>query len=245
MGKASRFLSSGTRVALAIIGVVFWATDHAGAQVRSASRHEAQERADTRNAIQGGIASLYDPAEMARAMELGTGVLRGTMGVRDKQGIEGLLTRLLKGNSVALADREWVFLLPMTPHVTAWFEAHNADDRRLGEREIGGLNPEVWRYAGRVRTDAKGRFQFDGLMPGRYLVLAYFPVGYTAQRTYATGEYSVEYSYSPMFGSGSGAIKPVTRTERYQSQMYVWISEIVDVKPDSPTIFTPPVRDLI
>ena len=42
-----------------------------------------------------------------------------------------------------------------------------------------------------------------------------------------------------------GAIKPITRTERYQSQMYVWISEVVDVKPGVPTIFTPPVRDLI
>ena len=157
----------------------------------------------------------------------------------------GLLPRLLRGKSVATADREWVILLPMTPHVTAWFEAHSADDVRWGEREIGGLNPEVWQYAGRVRTDSQGNFQFDGLMPGRYLVLAHFPVEYTARRTYATGEYSVEYSYSPMFGSGSGAIKPITRTERYQSQMYVWISEVVDVKPGVPTIFMPPVRDLI
>ena len=245
MESASRFLSFGIWSVLVVVGAVLWVHDHAAAQVRSASRHEAQDRADERGAIQDRIAALYDPTEMARAMELGTGTLRGTMAVRDIQGVGGLLPRLLRGKSVATADREWVILLPMTPHVTAWFEAHSADDVRWGEREIGGLNPEVWQYAGRVRTDSQGNFQFDGLMPGRYLVLAHFPVEYTARRTYATGEYSVEYSYSPMFGSGSGAIKPITRTERYQSQMYVWISEVVDVKPGVPTIFTPPVRDLI
>lgn len=244
MGSALRFLWSNMWFALMFVAASLW-MHHAAAQVRSASRHEAQDRADARNAIQDRTASLYDPAEMARAMELGTGTLRGIMGVRDKQGIEGLLARLLKGNSIATADREWVFLLPMTPHVTAWFEAHNADDRRLGEREMGGLNPEVWQYAGRAMTDSEGSFQFDGLMPGRYLVMARFPVEYTARRTYATGEYSVEYSYSPMFGSGSGAIRPVTRTERYQNNMYVWISEIVDVKHGTPTIFTPPVKDLV
>lgn len=245
MGSASRFLSSGVWSTLGIICAVLWAHDHAEAQVRSASRHEAQDRADVRNAIQDRTASLYDPAEMARAMELGAGTLRGIMGVRDKQGIEGLLARLLKGNAVAKADREWVFLLPMTPHVTAWFDAYNADDRRLGEPEMGGLNPDVWQYAGRARTDSEGNFQFDGLMPGRYLLLAHFPVEYTARRTYETGEYSIEYSYSPMFGSGSGAIRPVTRTERYKKNMYVWISEVVEVKPGAPTIFAPPVKDLI
>ena len=245
MESASRFVSSGMWAALVIISAVLWMHDHAAAQVRSASRHEVQDRVDARNVVQDRIASLYDPREMARAMELGTRTLRGTMGVRDKQGVGGLVARLLKGNSVATADREWVILLPMTPHVTAWFDAHNADDRRPGEREIGGLNPDVWQYAGRVRTDSQGNFQFDGLMPGRYLVLAHFPVEYTAHRTYTTGEYSVQYSYSPMFGSGSAAIKPVTRTERYQKNIYVWISEIVDVKPGAPTIFTPPVKDLV
>lgn len=69
------------------MGAVLWVHDHAAAQVRSASRHEAQDRADERGAIQDRIAALYDPTEMARAMELGTGTLRGTMAVRDKQGV--------------------------------------------------------------------------------------------------------------------------------------------------------------
>ena len=87
MESASRFVSSGMWAALVIISAVLWMHDHAAAQVRSASRHEVQDRVDALNVVQDRIASLYDPREMARAMELGTGTLRGTMGVRDKQGV--------------------------------------------------------------------------------------------------------------------------------------------------------------
>jgi hypothetical protein len=213
--------------------------------VRSASRHEVQDRIDLQNEQIGRIASLYDKDETARAMELGNGSLRGTMGVSDKLGARDLLHRLLKGKSVALADREWVFLLPMTPHVEAWFKANNEGGQRVDGRVVGGLNPEVWKYMGSARTDSRGNFQFDGLKPGRYLILAHFPVEYTAQRTYATGDSVIEFSYSPMYGSGGGSIRPVTRTERYQSTEYVWISEEVTVKPGVVTVFTPPVRDLL
>lgn len=215
------------------------------AQVRSASRHEVADLASQRKEQRDRIVSLYDADEMERAMDLGAGSLRGTMGVSDKQGIEGALGRLLRGKSTALADREWVTILPLTPHVEAWFKANDEAERRIGEESVGGLNPDVWRYAGLVRTDSRGNFQFDGLKPGRYLVLAHFPVEYTARRTHATGEYAVDYSYSPMFGSGSGTIRPVTRTERYQSAMYVWVSEMVSVKSGEVTVFSPPTKELL
>ena len=70
MESASRFLSFGIWSVLVVVGAVLWVHDHAAAQVRSASRHEAQDRADERGAIQDRIAALYDPTEMARAMEL-------------------------------------------------------------------------------------------------------------------------------------------------------------------------------
>ena len=233
-------------VCSALLSVLLLLVTAPGAtQVRSASRHDLQDRMDVRDASRERIASLYDADEMTHAMELGAGSLRGTMGVIDKQGIEGLLGRLLKGKSVALADREWVTLLPMTPHVEAWFNANNEAERRMGEAAVGGLNPEVWQYAGRTRTDSRGNFQFDGLKPGRYLILSHFPVEYSAHRTYETGEYAVEFSYSPMFGAGSGSIRPVTRTERYQSTMYVWVSEVVEVKSRVVTSFAPPTKDLL
>lgn len=217
----------------------------ADAQVRSASRHEVQDGIDWRADQRKHIASLYDPVQMAAAMELGSGSLRGTMGIADKQGVEGLLGRLLRGKNVALADREWVTLLPMTQHVEAWFKANNEADRRVGEEAIGGLEQAVWQYAGRARTDGHGAFQFDGVKPGRYIVLASFPVEYSGRRTYATGDYAIDFSYSPMAGAGSGTIKPVTRTERYESTMYVWVSEVVTVKPGVVTTFAPPVKDLL
>lgn len=224
---------------------VILAAGAADAQVRSSSRHQVQDGIDRRADEQRLIASLYDPAQMADAMELGSGSLRGTMGIADKQGIEGLLGRLLKGKSIALADREWVTLLPMTRHVEAWFKANNEAERKIGEAAMGGLNQDVWQYAGRVRTDVHGTFQFDGVKPGRYLVLASFPVDYSGRRTYATGDYAVEFSYSAMAGAASGTIKPVTRTERYDSTMYVWVSEVVTVKPAGVTTFSPPVKDLL
>lgn len=228
-----------------LVFIVIFAAGAADAQVRSASRHQVQDGIDRSADEQRRIASLYDPAQMVAAMELGSGSLRGTMGIADKQGVEGLLGRLLKGRSLALADREWVTLLPMTQHVEAWFKANNEAKRKIGEAAVGGLDQDVWRYAGRVRTDMHGAFQFDGVKPGRYLVLASFPVEYSGRRTYATGDYAIEFSYSPMAGAGGGTIKPVTRTERYDSTMYVWVSEVVTVKPVGVTKFAPPVKDLL
>lgn len=205
----------------------------ADAQVQSASRHAADDQARAMQVQWERIGSMYDRAELEAMMELGNGSLRGVMGYSTKPGRS--LARLLSRTATAVADREWVFLLPVTSYVQAWYDANEGILEPFYLRQ---LNPEVWKYAGRVRTDTQGNFEFSGLKPGRYLVFAEFPVILETEHQEDTGRRSI--SYSPMFGSGS--IDPVYRTVRGTQYTTLMAGQIVTVREGTTTTYRPVVE---
>lgn len=186
------------------------------------------------------VAGHFDRTELEQAMALGGGALRGVMGVSNREGVGGLLKRVIRGREIALAEHEWVLLLPMTAHVQEWHARNNRDGTI--EREVR-LHPEAWTYAGRVRTDADGNFSFDGLRPGRYLVLSSFIVPFRGHRASLTGEYHYEYVYAGV-GAGHYRARPVTRVERFDNAMGVQVGEIVEIREGAVTTFAPPSRAL-
>jgi hypothetical protein len=182
------------------------------------------------------VAEHFDRAELEQAMALGSGALRGVMGVSNREGFGGLLGRIVHGRQVALAAHEWVLLLPMTAHLQDW-HARNSREGVI-EREVR-LHPEAWRFAGRSRTDADGNFSFDGLRPGRYLVLSSFIVPFRGTRTSLTGEYLYEYEYAGL-GVGNYRARPVTRVERFSDAMGAQVGEVVEIREGAVTTFAPP-----
>lgn len=205
--------------------------DTASAQLKSASRHQADEarQAAAAKAVEGEqMQLLYDAGDVESMMELGNGSLRGVMSLRVKSGPTGL-ARALTRASTAAADREWVFLVPVTPYVQAWHDFHGG----VSKASLRKLNPEIWKYIGRARTDTTGNFAFDGLKPGRYLVFAEFPFDYTNTHQVDTGRRSIQ--YNPWTGSGS--IDPIYDSVRTNHSSWTMVSKIVDVKGGSITRF--------
>ncbi|MGY1409652.1 MULTISPECIES: hypothetical protein [unclassified Luteimonas] len=213
--------------------VMLLATQVASAQVRSASRHAVEEQAQAERGQEQRIMERYDARELEAMMELGNGSLRGVMGYSIKPGRS--LARMLSRAATAVADREWVFLLPMTAHVEAWHDAYGLS---FSSHHLRKLHPDIWKYAGRVRTDREGNFEFAGLKPGRYLVWAEFPVTFETERHVDTGRRSV--SYSPAFGSGS--IDPVYRREFGTQSGTVTPGQLVTVREGAATTFRPLVE---
>lgn len=199
------------------------------AQVRSASRHAARDQAEAAHARHAHLQELFDVRETEAAMELGNGSLRGVMAHAMKPGRR--LAKLLSRTSTAVADREWVFLLPMTAHVDAWYRT--ADNPNLREHDFKLLHPGIWKYAGRVRTDTEGNFEFSGLKPGRYLVFAEFPVVFETESWEDTGRRSISYSYA--FGSGS--IDPVYRKVYGEQYQVIKVGQVVTVREGAPTSY--------
>lgn len=196
-------------------------------QVSSASRHsESERRAAARNEYLR-MEGLFDKQELESMLELGNGSLRGVMAYRERPGVR--LRKMLSRPATALADREWVTLFPMTRYVQAWLESQGGYVSRDG---LSSLNPEMWKYAGRVRTDRKGYFEFDGLKPGRYLVFADFPVRVHEVERVDTGKRAVTY-----YGHYSGIIEPVYKEVRRDNVTDVLVDQVIEVRPGVPTTY--------
>jgi len=219
--------------AVCLAGAMTLLPHPADAQVRSASRHHAEDQARAAKAQHQRLSDLFDQRELETMMELGSGSLRGVMGYSVKPGRS--LARLLSRAATAVADREWVFLLPMTAHVEAWYDANG---QTISGQRLQGLHPDVWKYAGRVRTDTEGNFEFSGLRPGRYLVFAEFPVTLETEQAVDTGRRSI--SYSPAFGTGS--IDPVYRTVYGTRQSLVMLGQVVEIREGATTTYRPVVE---
>lgn len=174
------------------------------------------------------LQALFDRDELESKLQLGNGSLRGVMAYRERPGVR--LAKLLSRPATALADREWVFLLPMTRYVQAWLETKGGS---LAVPDMESLHPEMWKYAGKVRTDRKGYFEFDGLMPGRYLVFAEFPVSIHQAEQVDTGKRAFTYGY---YGAITGT-EPVYRQVRKDTTMNLLVEQVVDVKSGVTTTY--------
>lgn len=166
------------------------------------------------------LGSAFDAEEAAALLEPGRGSLKGVLGFTEK----GLRRR------TTVADREWVQLFPMTRYMQEMV--------RVFDMENGG-DPSVHRvpmkYSARVLTDRNGNFEFHGLKPGRYLLIGRVPYSFTVSHKVDSGQR--QFSYSPMFGTGT--ISPVYTTVESRHADVLWITRVVEVKEGAPTRFEP------
>lgn len=234
--KARRWVRSAVLLGLAgCLGIGL-----ADAQVRTQSRHAESDR-EKRQAEANRqelrrleqLEALFDDAEFEAMLELGDGSLSGVMGYAEKH--PDAIVALLRRPTVAVADREFVFLLPMTRYVEAWYEA-NA--RQVVRKSLQTLDPRSWKYMGMARTDTEGNFAFDGLRPGRYVVFSEFPVGFVVATQHDTGERAI--SFHGAFGNITGATsRPVYERRSHTETSILVVGQAVEVAAGRPTRYRP------
>lgn len=105
------------------------------------------------------IGSRFDAQEAAYVLAQGTGRIEGQAFLRRDYG------------RLVTAAGERVFLIPATAYATARFNAMFGGDMRAywGE-EVEEPPAEYYNYRRETKVDMRGRFLFENLMPGRYIV---------------------------------------------------------------------------
>lgn len=105
------------------------------------------------------ITARYDPAEAAWARKSGTGRIDGQAFLRRDYG------------RIVTAAGERVFLMPFTPYTSERFAGLFGGDRRAYFGNVVEDPPAAY-YDDRRETkvDMSGRFAFENLAPGRYIV---------------------------------------------------------------------------
>lgn len=105
------------------------------------------------------VKARFDPAAARLALEPGQSILRGRRYVKP---YGGLLTRKV------YADGEAVVLLPMSPYLDEWEKRY----RSMHSIGLERMSKAVWNHSALVMTDNEGRFEFQNLKPGRYLLVS-------------------------------------------------------------------------
>lgn len=105
------------------------------------------------------IGARFDAHEAAYVLVSGTGRIEGQAFLRRDYG------------RLVTAAGERVFLIPATPYAVARFHAMFGGDLRAywGE-EVEEPPPEYYNYRRETKVDMRGRFLFENLAPGRYIV---------------------------------------------------------------------------
>lgn len=143
---------------------VVWLLVLAGASSAALPGCSARDLADRRAEADREIVLRpevpFDAAAAAAALEPGTAA------------IDGVAYHKLKKSPIQLfnvktlfAEDEEVVLRPATPHVLAWLRLR---DRKHDDRTRVELAEAAKPLRRTTRTDAYGRFRFEGLKPGRY-----------------------------------------------------------------------------
>jgi hypothetical protein len=120
------------------------------------------------------IDAPFDPSAAAYVFEKGSGTIEGEAFLRRDSG------------TIMTAAGERVFLIPATAYAVARFETMFGGDRRAYAGAAVDDAPEAYlRYRREAKVDMKGKFVFENVAPGRYIVAtrvfwtetkSYFPV---------------------------------------------------------------------
>jgi hypothetical protein len=101
----------------------------------------------------------FDPTAAAYVLQTGTGRIEGEAFVRRDFG------------RIVTAAGERVYLIPATTYTLERFDKMFSGDRRAyWGTSIEETPPEYERYRREAKVDMRGRFVFDDLAPGRYIV---------------------------------------------------------------------------
>lgn len=107
----------------------------------------------------GRVGAPFDPQASAYVLEKGTGRIEG----------EAFLRRDL--GKIVTAAGERVFLIPATAYAVERFDKMFGGDRRAYSGASVGDTPEDYhRYRRETKVDMKGKFVFENVAPGRYIV---------------------------------------------------------------------------
>ena len=195
---------------LALAGLLYTAPAF-GQKVHQRSRHESAS----------DINKLFDPQQAEELLSPGEGSLSGILKLGYKPG-------LLRKKQIIYADREIVYLFPMTSYTQAWLEKWK-DDMTLG---MVFLAPEATMYTARTFTDRQGKFQFRGLKPGKYFFHAAVPYAVDGVRREDTGnrKYSINYM------AGTATSSPIYKETDVKLDLEQKINVVVEVKAGVPTV---------
>lgn len=145
----------------------------------------------------------FDEAETKRAMEKGTGSLRGVFWTGSDFDKE------------PLKNKE-VTLMPATAHVEAWYKLRRDQEHEDGVKVF--LDSRMAAYQRKTKTDAYGRFAFDGLKPGKYLLWT----NVVLRRSYSTQEH-VGTSYDAFGGANYYRSKQVNVANATDAMTFVTV----------------------
>lgn len=119
------------------------------------------------------VGAPFDPQAAAYVLEKGTGRIEGEAFLRRDQG------------RIVTAAGERVFLIPATAYAVERFDKMFAGDRWAYSGAIVGDAPETYhRYRRETKVDMTGKFTFENVAPGRYIVAT--RVVWTEPKSYFT-----------------------------------------------------------
>lgn len=105
------------------------------------------------------VGSTFDPAAAEYALKEGTGRIEGQAFLRRDYG------------KLVTAAGERVFLIPATPYAVGRFNAlFGGDLRSYFGNAVEEPPPEYYRYRRETKVDMRGKFVFEKLHRGRYIV---------------------------------------------------------------------------
>ena len=105
------------------------------------------------------IAAPFDPGAAAYVLDKGSGTIQGEAFLRRDSG------------TIMTAAGERVFLIPATAYAVARFERMFGGDRQAYSGATVEDAPEAYhRYRRETKVDMKGKFVFENVAPGRYIV---------------------------------------------------------------------------
>ena len=105
------------------------------------------------------IGKSFEAAEAAFVLEKGTGRIDGQAFLRRDYG------------KLVTAAGERVFLIPATRYTLARFDAmFGGDMRAYWGATVEDPPPDYYNYRRETKVDMRGRFLFEDLAPGRYIV---------------------------------------------------------------------------
>jgi hypothetical protein len=119
------------------------------------------------------VEQAFDAKAAEYVLKAGTGRIEGQAFMRRDYG------------RLVTAAGERVFLLPATSYVVERFDRMFGGDRRAYfGASVENTPPDYYRYRRETKVDMNGRFQFENLSPGRYLLAT--RVFWTEPKSYFT-----------------------------------------------------------
>lgn len=119
------------------------------------------------------VSQTFDAKSAEYVLKPGTGRIEGQAFLRRDYG------------RLVTAAGERVFLLPATSYVVERFDRMFDGDRRAYfGASVESTPPDYYRYRREAKVDMNGRFQFESLSPGRYLLAT--RVYWTEPKSYFT-----------------------------------------------------------